>query len=173
MSILSLLIQNLGHGSRTRKPQDEVAYPADYRGALAHDASLCVGCRTCGYVCSPSAITFDDSNAEFIVWKYFAGQCTFCGRCAQYCPTHAISLQGKPLGAARDQSTHRLADNVMYHKCASCGQPIVPLPELTMMYLYNGLVHETTAAAQTLCSRCRQRATATTMKEALLGETKR
>ena len=172
MSILSLLWQNLGHGARTRQPQDEVAYPDGYRGALAHDLSLCTGCKTCAYVCSPAAITFDSAQPQFIIWQYYAGRCTYCGRCAEYCPTHAISFQDRPLGAAPDQTGHYQAHQVMYQTCSGCGQPIIPLPAPVLARIYGGALPAPMAASQALCPRCRQRAMATTMRDALHGEAK-
>ena len=95
MGILGIVWRNFGRSARTRRPDDMPATPAPFRGLIEQDASLCTGCRACATVCSPKAISFDDEQPTGITWKFFAGQCSFCGLCVQFCPTHAIANHGK------------------------------------------------------------------------------
>jgi hydrogenase-4 component H len=160
MGILRILSRNSARGSRTRRPEDEVAYPAGFRGLITHDTASCTGCRTCAYVCSPAAIAFGEADSRFVEWTYFAGQCTFCGRCVEYCPTRALGFEEAMPPVARDQSAHRVTHRVPYQPCARCGQPIIPLPLQTLQLLYDGSVPEGIAVQHSLCERCRQRTTA-------------
>jgi len=170
MGILNLISRNFGKKSRTRLPADDVPYPLGYRGTLQHDNSLCTGCQTCGYVCSPSAITFDTSDPASIGWNYFAEQCSFCDRCVQYCPTHAISFIAESPIITGDRSLHRLADRVYYQPCARCGRPIIPMPVPVLALLYGNRLPEEIATLNKLCEKCRSRKASERIKEGQTGK---
>jgi len=169
MGILNLVFRNFGRNSRTRLPADLVPYPEGYRGTLTHDGGLCTGCQTCGYVCSPSAITFDTSDPAFIAWQYFAEQCSFCGRCVEYCPTHAISFIAESPIVTGDRSLHRLANRVYYQPCARCGRPIIPIPVQALVRLYREQLPEEIKALNQLCEKCRSREASERIKEGQTG----
>ena len=170
MGILNLISENFRRKSRTRLPADVVPYPLGYRGTLQHDNSLCTGCQTCGYVCSPAAITFDTSDPVSIGWNYFAEQCSFCDRCVQYCPTHAISFVAKSPIVTGDRSLHRLADRVYYQPCTRCGRPIIPLPMLSLVRMYGAGLPDEIAALNKLCEKCRSRAASERIKNGQTGK---
>lgn len=176
MEILKILSENLRRGSRTRSPQDAVDRPAGLRGTLVHETHLCVGCRSCAYVCSPGAITLAEPRAPGDVarglaatWRYFAGQCTFCGRCVEYCPTHALSLSTAAPPVTGDQNEHHIEHQIEYHPCKRCGRPIILLPGALLAQLYHGVETTDFAAMRDLCEGCRSRVTGERLKNALVG----
>jgi hydrogenase-4 component H len=160
MGIFSILSRNSTRGARTRRPDDRVAFPGGFRGAIVHDAARCTACQTCAYVCSPGAITFGTANPDHVEWRYFAGQCTFCGRCVEYCPTRCLIFEGAMPPVTGDPALHRTAHQVVYQPCTRCGRPVIPLPLRTLQELYGGSVPEEIAAHRGLCERCRRKAAA-------------
>ena len=155
MGIINLISRNFGRKSRTRLPSNVVPYPQNYRGTLQYDVNLCTGCQTCGYVCSPSAITFETSDPASIEWKYFAERCAFCGRCVQFCPTQAITFNAEMHIVTGDRSLHYLSGKVYYQSCNRCGRPIIPLPTASLMRLYKDRLPEQIAILNGLCEKCR------------------
>jgi formate hydrogenlyase subunit 6/NADH:ubiquinone oxidoreductase subunit I len=169
MNIFQVLLHNFGKRSRTRKPDNEVPFPADFRGELTHKAVNCTLCGTCVYVCSPGAITIERED-ESGIWEYDAGRCTFCGRCVQYCPGAALSFltQSAPTVNTRAQElTSHIVEN---QHCKRCGAVILPLRFDALVRLYHS---EEAAASATeiheLCERCRGRAHGETLKHGLTG----
>lgn len=96
MKVLSVLAQNLMHGTVTfRFPQRPPTAPA-YRGLVLMDAGKCQGCGMCAFVCTSRAIVFR-ARPQTYEWSYDGGQCTFCGRCVDACASAAISMEaGRP-----------------------------------------------------------------------------
>jgi len=84
---------------------------------------------------SPAAITFDTSDPASIGWNYFAEQCSFCDRCVQYCPTHAISFVAKSPIVTGDRSLHRLADRI-YISLARLRATAYPLAHVKLVSMY-------------------------------------
>jgi hydrogenase-4 component H len=174
MGILGVLWRNALNRARTRTVADVVPTPVGFRGMIEHDASLCTGCRACAFVCAPKAISFDTRDGASIAWKFFAGQCSYCGLCVQYCPTHAITNRGKLPPVTGDASVLRVVHQLDSRPCSGCGRPVVPLPEAVLRELYAGEVTESVREQQTLCDACRRRSTGTALRDALLGpDTKR
>jgi len=169
MNILGLLWRNLRTQARTRTVADIVPTPAGFRGVIEHDPSLCTGCTACMQVCAPRAISFDTSERTSITWKFFAGQCSYCGLCVQYCPTHAITNRGKLPPVTGDQSLHRVAHKVEYRLCAHCSRPIIPLPETLLRDLYDGAPTQSVHDQQALCEECRRKAATRGLRDAFLG----
>ncbi|MCB2178309.1 4Fe-4S dicluster domain-containing protein [bacterium] len=171
MNILNVLFSNFSKKARTRTPSDRVDYPKGFRGELHHVTELCVGCTTCHYVCSPGAIQFQKLDGKHINWEYQAMQCTFCGKCVEYCPTNALSFeQYAPANKLESVPEVLIAHTVEYKKCASCGEPVIPLPMDTLEALYWGNPGEDIHRLNQLCEKCRNRATVERMKASLLGE---
>lgn len=160
LSILSILSRNSARGARTRRPEDRVPCPAGFRGPIVHEAARCTACQTCAYVCSPGAIEFGVADPWGVEWRYYAGQCTFCGRCVEYCPTRCLDVADAMPPVTGDPALHRTAHRVAYRPCARCGQPVIPLPRETLQAVYGGTVPEDVAALHELCPRCRQRSAA-------------
>lgn len=171
MSILQTLLRNARSAALTHHPDDRVQTPVGYRGQLEHDAALCVGCTTCAYVCSPSAIAFEDRTGDHVAWRYDAGRCTFCGRCAAFCPTHALSMTAEPAPLATSRDAQRVEHRIEYQRCASCGKPIIPLPLAALPELSASVPLQTAIAEHVhLCEACRKRAAGETLKRSYLGE---
>ena len=169
MRIWRLLSRNAVRGSRTRLPADDVPCPEGFRGALRHNLEQCTGCQVCAYVCSPPAITFEASDQGSILWNYFAGQCTFCGRCVEYCPTGALTLDEKAPPVAADRSEYFLAHRVVFPACPRCGRPVPPMPAGLLVRLYGDPLPREIRDRQALCERCRGRASAEGMKAQVGG----
>lgn len=166
MSILGIVWRNFTHAIRTRRPDDLVPRPAVFRGLIEHDAALCTGCHACAYVCAPQAITLRPTGDVGITWNFFAGQCSFCGLCVQYCPTRAITNDGKLPPVTGDQRLHRVTHEVPFHECAGCGRPIVPLPEPFLRQLHGEPTHAELHTNE-LCDACRRRVAARVVANAL------
>jgi hydrogenase-4 component H len=170
MNILQMIMNNFKSGPVTL-PFPERVLPAEgLRGLVENDLDVCVGCGTCAYVCSPSAITVKDQVRGY-EWRYDPGQCTFCGRCVEYCPMKALSMQGErpPVYSQRSELVQVLSKD--YPLCPECGQPARVLPEEVMASLYGDPLPEVIAETRRLCQTCRQRATGGHFIESLaIGE---
>lgn len=174
MGIFQILFHNSGQKIRTLTPADQTT-PEGYRGALVHDVSLCTGCGTCAYVCSPGAIHVDKNEGE-AVWRYEAVACTFCARCAEYCPTQAITLTRLAPKTAVGERESLLTRHVVEKKpCERCGQPFIPLPVPVLARLTGHQPGAEIEAADDLprlyrmCEKCRARVTSQRFKESLTG----
>ncbi len=172
MNIFQILFSNFSKQSRTRKPENKVPFPVDFRGELNHEASKCTLCGTCVYFCSPAAITIKREE-ESGLWTYDAGRCTFCGRCVQYCPTHALSFLSQSVPVASSRAQELTAHSVEYQHCTRCGAVILPIPFDSLVRLY----HSEEAAAKAkdvhgLCERCRNRVQSQALKSGLTGSGK-
>jgi hydrogenase-4 component H len=168
MGILDIVWRNFGRASRTRRPHDMPPTPPPFRGLIEQDASLCTGCRACAYVCSPKAISFHDAGETGITWNFFAGQCSFCGLCVQFCPTHAITNQGKLPPVTGDQSRLRVVHEVRYQACAGCGRPIIPIPEAALAQVYGTGLTAAEAEQRALCQECRRKVASRHIHDAFL-----
>ncbi len=168
MGILQIITRNFQRGSRTRKPADELPYPDGFRGSLVHVAELCTGCATCAYVCSPRAVRLEQ-QPDSIRWEFFAGQCTFCGRCVEFCPCGALSLKPQSLRITDDSLQLRVIHRIPYQSCMRCGRSIMPLPERVLARLYRREPDADLVADQNLCEDCRRELTGARIKKALGG----
>ena len=168
MGILGIVWRNFGRSSRTRRPDDMPATPAPFRGLIEQDASLCTGCRACATVCSPKAISFDDEQPTGITWKFFAGQCSFCGLCVQFCPTHAIANHGKLPPVTGDQAQLRVAHEIRYQPCTGCGRPIIPIPEAALAQIYGAPLTGSESEQRGLCPDCRRKVASQNIHDAFL-----
>ncbi len=158
MGILDIVWRNFGHRARTRRPDDMPPRPPPFRGLIEQDVGLCTGCRACAYVCSPKAISFAKEHETGITWNFFAGQCSYCGLCVQYCPTHAITNRGELPPVTGDQSQLKVTHEILYHPCTSCGKPIIPIPEEALKQVYGGALTDLEAEQRTQCQDCRRKA---------------
>jgi len=173
MNILNVLSQNFGHGSRTRTPNDSVPYPNGFRGRISHDLSLCTGCGTCVYVCSPGAIAIhDEEGGKSVNWKYAEDQCTFCSFCVEYCPTLALGIEAKSPTILSERSQHYLIHSIDLPLCKECGRPTRLIPDVALIHLYGNPLPEEIESARGLCENCRQRMTGQRFVTALAGKEK-
>jgi hydrogenase-4 component H len=173
MNIFNVLSQNLGRGSRTRTPDNSVPYPTGYRGRIQHDLTLCTACGTCAYVCSPGAITTDDSDPEVVNWNYTEDRCTFCSFCVTYCPTQALSIEAASPSLLSERAEHYISHFIALQPCEKCGRPVRAIPDVTLIRLYGDPLPEEIAAARGLCEQCRQRVTGERFVTALVGRGRR
>lgn len=86
-AILEGIIQVLG--LKVKKPKTII--PRGFRGRLKFDPKKCIGCLTCIRFCPAGTITAYKTK-KGLQMEYFYGRCTFCGMCAEHCPTKAITL---------------------------------------------------------------------------------
>jgi hydrogenase-4 component H len=168
MGILGIVWRNFGRNSRTRHPTDMPPTPSPFRGLIEQDASLCTGCKACATVCSPKAISFNEEQETGITWNFFAGQCSFCGLCVQFCPTHAITNRGKLPPVTGDQSLLRVAHEILYQACTGCGRPMIPIPEATLEQVYGTKLTDSEAAQRGLCQECRRKGASQHIHDAFL-----
>ena len=170
MGILDMIWRNLSRGSRTRTPEDMLPTPPPFRGLIEQDAGLCTGCQACAYVCSPGAISFGHAMETGITWDFFAGQCSFCGLCVQFCPTHAITNRGKLPSVTGDESTLRVTHEIRYQRCTGCGLPIIPIPAAALEQVYGAALTDLEAEQRGLCQECRRKAASRHIRDAYLPQ---
>ena len=169
MNIFQIIFHNFTTQSRTRKPEDNVPFPVDFRGELSHATDQCVLCETCVYVCSPGAIVVDREEKEGS-WRYDGGRCTFCGRCVEYCPTQALSFLSQSAPTVNQRAAEYTTHVVEYQRCKRCGALIIPLPHETLIRLYHSEeAAQHAAQVHGLCERCRGRAHGEYLKSGIRG----
>mgnify|MGYP002624141284 CR=1 FL=1 len=82
-----------------------VPMPATGRGAVAYDASKCVGCKMCIQVCPAHAIEFVPETKKV---RVFLGGCIACAQCADVCAKKALVPSPEFLKAAEDRAAGAL-----------------------------------------------------------------
>jgi formate hydrogenlyase subunit 6/NADH:ubiquinone oxidoreductase subunit I len=162
MNIFQVIAGNLQRGPVTLRFPQRVALPEDFRGLVQLDPERCVGCATCAYVCTSSAIRVADyppgglRAATHYEWAYDPGRCTFCGRCADFCPSRALTLEAErpPIYIQPEalRQVHRLA----FPLCSECGQPAHPINDVILSRAFEEITDEVRTWSR-LCERCRQR----------------
>jgi hydrogenase-4 component H len=168
MGIFQIVWRNFGRRGRTRRPSDMLPRPPTFRGLIEQDVSMCTGCRTCEIVCAPKAISFDQPRETGINWNFFAGQCSFCGLCVQFCPTHAITNRGKLPPVTGDPSQLKVTHEILYEPCRGCGCPIIPIPEAALEQVYGTKLTPSEAEQRLLCQKCRRKAASRHVRNAFL-----
>ena len=68
-------------------PEERIAPPERYRGALSFDPELCTGCSLCVKDCPSNAIQLVilDRAAKRYVLTYHRDRCVYCGQCVVNC----------------------------------------------------------------------------------------
>jgi ferredoxin len=165
MSILHMLLRNLGAARLTHLPSELPPPPPGYRGVLSHAATSCTGCAACVYACSPAAIAISAGEDGRAYWSYDPGRCTFCARCVAICPTHALAITAEVPPLTDGMAQGCVCDLVPQRPCTGCGQPFTPLPAATRAEVYGEQVP--TLIADDLCEACRRRIMSTAIKGGL------
>ena len=80
----------------------EVHRPQGYRGRVALNRDVCIGCTLCEKDCPASAIEIiiDEKGKRPI---FHIDRCMFCGQCKESCPVKAISMTDYFENAAYDR----------------------------------------------------------------------
>jgi formate hydrogenlyase subunit 6/NADH:ubiquinone oxidoreductase subunit I len=105
VNIFHLIFENLRRGTVSYKlPHEHQCTSDQYRGLIVNDATRCVGCGQCAYVCPSAAIVVKRSGDTYS-WTYDAGKCAFCGRCIERCKPHTLTMESKlpPLYSLHDE----------------------------------------------------------------------
>ena len=163
MGLWTILRTNITHKARSFRPTEPVPYPEHYRGALLHDTGRCVACGICAYACAPAAISLDPDGECSVRWSYFAEQCTYCGRCVDYCPNEALSFAAEAPVMTGNRALHRTDHHVKPAPCSRCGRLVLPAPDLVSAAIADPQLAR-------LCTACRRKATAERVKRAFTGK---
>jgi hydrogenase-4 component H len=100
--------------------------PAGFRGKLALDADLCIGCGGCAAVCPSGVILVSDSKPMVRTLRFALARCTYCGRCSEVCPEHAISHTLEFETATNTRDDLEMTLEVFMGPCQRCGRCFPP-----------------------------------------------
>ena len=75
-------------------PEEKIAPPERYRGALSFDPKLCTGCSLCVRDCPSNAIQLVilDRAAKRYVLTYHRDRCVYCGQCVVNCKFKCMGM---------------------------------------------------------------------------------
>jgi Fe-S-cluster-containing hydrogenase component 2 len=155
MNILHVIANNLKQVPTTLRFPEQVPPPVNFRGAAQLEAERCVGCATCAYVCTSSAIKVIDHVTDY-EWTYDPGRCTFCGRCVDVCPSHALKMAAERAPVYMEPGALRQSHCLAYPRCPECGQPAHPVNDMVLARAFDDITDEVRTWSR-LCARCRQR----------------
>lgn len=123
-----------------RAGQVTLPYPAEprepppgFRGKITVDADLCFGCGGCANVCPAGVISIDDASQHTRVLIFDWRRCTYCARCEEVCPEHAIKLGPIFETATDDPADLRLRLEIFMGPCQRCGRCFAPPTPLERM----------------------------------------
>jgi formate hydrogenlyase subunit 6/NADH:ubiquinone oxidoreductase subunit I len=95
MNIFHLIFRNLRHGTVSYSlPHEHQCTSNQYRGLIVNDATRCIGCGQCAYVCPSDAIEVKRSGDTYS-WTYDAAKCCFCGRCIERCKPNTLTMESQ------------------------------------------------------------------------------
>ena len=157
MSFFAKIISNLFKPTRTiAYPFAPAETPDSYRGKVVIDPKRCVGCSTCAQVCVSGAIKLTelDVGVEVMVWH---AKCTFCGLCAYYCPTDAMTMSNDWQLSHPNVKKYATANTVVakYRVCVDCEQRLMVPQEDVVSASIIGHVRST-QNAEPRCEQCRR-----------------
>jgi formate hydrogenlyase subunit 6/NADH:ubiquinone oxidoreductase subunit I len=155
MNIWHVMSNNLKLGPGTLRFPECVPPPANFRGAVQFEPERCVGCATCAYVCTSSAIEVIDRVTDY-EWAYDPGRCTFCGRCVAVCPSHALKMAAERPPVYTEAGALQQRQRLAYPRCPECGQPAQPVNDAVLDRAFAEITDEVRSWSR-LCVRCRQR----------------
>lgn len=154
LRILNLIGRNIQEGPATVKISDPVPCPEGYRGGVRINATECLACGTCAYVCVSNAITGRDDGASY-AWTYEPGRCTFCARCVDHCPGHVLSMESQPVRAYFQFGELQERVAVPLPLCVECGAPMRPVTEELLHRAFPDITDSVRESVR-LCERCRR-----------------
>jgi formate hydrogenlyase subunit 6/NADH:ubiquinone oxidoreductase subunit I len=152
--ILAVIAGNVFQSPRTIRLPGSVPCPSEFRGAVMLDPALCLACGICSYVCVSEAITGAEQDKNYI-WTYEPGRCTFCARCVDRCPGHALSMSAEPVPVYFKPGDLGILRLVPLPTCPHCGAPSRPVSEALLARAYDEVNQDIRQLAR-LCERCRQ-----------------
>ncbi|BCO09415.1 hydrogenase [Desulfolithobacter dissulfuricans] len=154
-----IAIRNFFNGPTTDPyPFGETFTPEKYRGIIAYDQKLCIGCGTCEYVCPGGAIRVrEKEDGQGISFSFWLGTCTHCGNCEYYCPTSAVAHTNDFHTAQPQSEKYRptAEGEVLFTPCRQCGQNIKPPVEPLLQRAYTEVTDELRQLVS-LCPECRR-----------------
>lgn len=157
---LKILLRNVLEGPSTDPfPLGETFTPKRFRGKVALNADLCMGCGICRHTCAAGAINIhvrpDQSGYDFTVWH---NSCCLCASCRHYCPTGAITLttDWHNAHAQEEKFTWLEQKFVPYVPCEGCGTPMRPVPPSIAKKIYINNSDVDIEKIIKLCPKCRQ-----------------
>ena len=155
LPILGLMADNIANGPSTVRFPGIVPAPNGFRGLLHIDASHCLACGMCAYVCVSDAITGLE-QAESYQWSYEPGRCTFCARCVERCPGQALAMAAEPAPSYAQRGALALTVQVPFPACPDCGKPTRNATDEWLRSAF-GNVDDKVRDLARLCARCRRR----------------
>jgi formate hydrogenlyase subunit 6/NADH:ubiquinone oxidoreductase subunit I len=155
MKILDLLIGNLSQSPETLLFPQAVKIPEGYRGLVRIEAERCVGCASCAYVCASRAIVVECGLQNYR-WCYDPGQCTYCGRCVEYCPVQALQMEGIRPSIYIDRMSLCHTEELAYPRCEQCGEIAQPVNRWVLQRVFAEISPEVESWSR-LCLSCRQK----------------
>lgn len=155
LKILRIIAANLTGPRATVPLPGSVPAPPAFRGAVTMNPEKCIGCGMCSYVCVSNAITGSDQGKTY-AWAYDPGRCTFCARCFDRCPVHAIGMEPEALLSYERQGERNVVHTVQFKECPECGEPVRNASEEFLRQAFDHIKDETYELVR-LCERCRRR----------------
>jgi hydrogenase-4 component H len=116
-------------------PHQPSPAPPGFRGRPIFNAAKCIGCAGCANNCPAREILVHDICQEIRVIQYLGRRCTYCGRCADVCPEHAISMSAEYENATNDITDMHQRLELFMGTCQRCGRCFTsptPLEQLMM-----------------------------------------
>lgn len=165
--ILKLIGKNVAEGPVTIRLPHRTPPPTGFRGLVLLDASHCIGCGLCAYVCVSESVTGASDETQY-QWHYEPGRCTFCARCVDRCPADALSMSADSPPVYSGPGELDTKHDVPFPACKRCGKPKRPSPETLLRWAATSVDDKTHELYQ-LCERCRRRHYQSSMK-AMMNE---
>jgi formate hydrogenlyase subunit 6/NADH:ubiquinone oxidoreductase subunit I len=155
LKILKMIAGNMVTDTATVRLPGSVPTPALFRGAVTMNTEKCLACGMCSYVCVSNAITGSE-QAKAYAWAYEPGRCTFCARCVERCPGHALSMAPDALTCYQHPGELNMKHLVEFRSCSECGAPVRFASDDFLKRAFDHVKDETRELVR-LCERCRRR----------------
>ncbi len=155
MKILGIFAGNLAAGPLTVRLPGQVGHPPGFHGPVRIDTAKCICCGMCDYACVSEAVKVTPA-ADGCEWAYRPGRCTYCGKCVQFCPVEALSMETGSPPAYTAAGELDDAHFIIYPPCAECGNPTQPVGEAVLLLAFKEINDEIRAWLR-LCPRCRRK----------------